>query len=244
MKITINGDDLYVTLNKEESRASIFDATTLEEYEAPYEYGVTLIKEYEAERRGKEMDRQELIKTLKANNHVAYDEINGNDIRMAVVFRSLGFFCGYVGIPENNTFYHKSGEEIEEFFSGCNGGVTYDFYEAPTDIKADKERRWIGFDCGHSFNGSDIDLVRELFGDHQASIMTLYKYNNGRFITFDEVLEQVKEMAEVASSKVMVIENIIRDTVISTLEKLSNIEGILTTSGKETIASVIKELEA
>jgi len=190
------------------------------------------------------MDRQELIKTLKANNHVAYDEVNRNDIRMAVVFRSLGFFCGYVGIPESNPFYHKSKEEIEEIFSGlCNGGVTYDFYETPTDIKPDKERRWIGFDCGHFFNGSDIDLVRELFGDHHASIMTLYKYNNGRFITYEEVLEQVKEMAEVASSKVMVIENILRDTVISTLEKLSNIEGILTASGKEAITSVIKELE-
>ena len=194
------------------------------------------------------MNRTELIATLKRNNHVAFDLVNEDDIRMAIVFRPYGFFCGYIGIPREIELYNSSKDEIYEMFSGiCNGGITYDDYETPTDIKADKDRRWIGFDCGHSCNGNDIELVTEIYGTKEALIASAVS-GYGDFVSYEEVLKQIYSMILVISvqSTMSSAKDIIRHEVmsscISVLTKFVDTDGLMTEKGKRVVTELIKEL--
>lgn len=196
------------------------------------------------------MERKDLIETLKENNHVAYEKTTEEDIRLAVIFRPYGFFCGYIGVPKENSVYDMDEEEVESIFSPlCNCGVTYDSNDTPTDLKKDKERRWIGFDCGHTYNGNDIELVREIYGEREATVASLVK-GMGSFVPYDEVLAQVYDMVLAANhyaSKTEDIEDtveaIIKDATINILERLLKEESLFTEKGKRVVTALVKEIK-
>lgn len=77
-----------------------------------------------------------------------------------VLFQSLGFRCGYVGIPSDSEYYRKHYDEIPV---NCHCGLTY------TDDRLfgqeELDKWWIGFDCGHACDGWDIEAMEKYFGD-------------------------------------------------------------------------------
>lgn len=77
-----------------------------------------------------------------------------------IMFQSLGFRCGYVGFSEDTKV------DLEDL--RCHGGITY----VGTELRYqnDTNKVWIGFDCGHCFDGYDVEKIEEYFGD-DAGIM-------------------------------------------------------------------------
>ena len=96
-----------------------------------------------------------------------------------VIMQSMAFRTGYVGIPKGHKLYGKyynedySLENIE-----CNGGLTYscDYLFGQND----KDTWWIGYDCGHCWNGYAVDDALELFRDYPGNIERIkHNYEQG-----------------------------------------------------------------
>lgn len=71
--------------------------------------------------------------------------------------------CGYVGLYRNDKFF---GEEIPDAVAvGCHGGIAY---SEPylSGVGEDSGLWWIGFDCGHCFDGYDIETAKQYFGNN------------------------------------------------------------------------------
>lgn len=73
-----------------------------------------------------------------------------------VLFQPMCFRCGYVGIPKGTAIGVKTIE--------CHGGITYTGKSLPWFVE-DKDKWWIGFDCGHWRDGHDWELGREYWKD-------------------------------------------------------------------------------
>lgn len=82
-----------------------------------------------------------------------------------VLFMPGAYRCGYVGVPYNHKLAKKDVDKLSNL--KCHGGVTYAepyLYECNDD-----NTWWIGFDCGHCFDGYDVDAAKQYFGDAQIS---------------------------------------------------------------------------
>jgi hypothetical protein len=88
-----------------------------------------------------------------------------DDYRCVVVGQSMGHRCGYIGIPKGHSVYGKDYDEID---IDVHGGLTYagdDNYPVESDLW------WIGFDCAHSGDGKDFELIKELADTREYDIM-------------------------------------------------------------------------
>lgn len=114
--------------------------------------------------------------------------------RCLTTFTSLGFRCGYVGIPIENYFYGKKytdytnldREVIDDEPVGKRGiftvvvdaldnnskvrmDILFDVHGSLTFAGDNHPEKcglwWLGFDCGHAGDGHDLDKIEELWGD-------------------------------------------------------------------------------
>ena len=101
-----------------------------------------------------------------------------------VVFTSLGYRNGYVGVPKGNPFhgYDDETESIDLELS-MHGGLTY-AAENPFYPIENEGLWWIGFDCAHAGDGQDLDFALQCFPDH-AEELQLLRAINQRFEIFN-----------------------------------------------------------
>lgn len=78
-----------------------------------------------------------------------------------VLFMPGAYRCGYVGVPYSHKLSKKDVDDLG--YLSCHGGVTY--AKSHLDNCDDKDTWWIGFDCAHCFDGYDIELAKQHFGD-------------------------------------------------------------------------------
>ena len=65
-----------------------------------------------------------------------------------------GFYCGYVKLN------HQPIEFDPYDLLECHGGITFnDTFTKPDQYLPEGE--WVGFDCGHAWDGSDVELAWE-----------------------------------------------------------------------------------
>lgn len=72
--------------------------------------------------------------------------------------------CGYVGIPEESSYYGLEDTDIlpEPLMKlGVHGGVTYTGAFLPGDTLGFEGLWWIGFDCGHFDDAPDPTILLE-----------------------------------------------------------------------------------
>lgn len=98
-----------------------------------------------------------------------------------VIFQLLGYRCGYVGLPKEHKYYGEDLSASEPITNiCCNGGITYsaDYLVG----QKDKDTWWIGFDCGHYWDGLDLDTSLNYFTDqkHREYLLDLQKRDFGR----------------------------------------------------------------
>jgi len=91
-----------------------------------------------------------------------------------VLFMPMGYRCGYVGLPKGNKYFGKDYGKIP---IDCHCGLTY----ANNDLygQDDTNTWWIGFDCGHSCDGYDIEKIKEYYADDervQKQLLTMLNY--------------------------------------------------------------------
>ena len=77
---------------------------------------------------------------------------------MCGIVYANGLWCGYVGLPENNKYYKKKYDDIP---IDCHCGLTYS--KPGLFGQNDNDTWWIGFDCGHFFDGIDKDTFNKLY---------------------------------------------------------------------------------
>ena len=77
-----------------------------------------------------------------------------------VMFQPMGFRTGYVGVPKESILYGRNSTVLNTILE-CHGGVTY------TDSRLygqeDENTWWVGFDCGHAWDGYDADTTWKYF---------------------------------------------------------------------------------
>ena len=109
-----------------------------------------------------------------------------------VLFQSLGFRTGYVGLPKGHKYYGKHYDLISV---DCHCGLTYGDYGLFG--QDDKDTYWIGFDCGHYCDKNDYDKAIEYFSDNKSVLESLLRLRelNRIYDTGGEIrtLEYVKE---------------------------------------------------
>ena len=85
-----------------------------------------------------------------------------------VLFQSMGFRCGYVGLSINNQYY---GSDCDSIPIECHCGLTY--ADSLLFGQNDIDTWWIGFDCGHCCDGFDLEKIKEYFGDNPETMRTM-----------------------------------------------------------------------
>ena len=116
-----------------------------------------------------------------------------------VLFQSMGFRCGYVGLPKDNQYYRK---EYDDIPVNCHCGLTYS--SSTLFHQEDKNTWWIGFDCGHACDGFDIDKLKEYYAeDDEVMKMINYMHSyhtmmneNYDYRTLDYVKEECKKIVD------------------------------------------------
>ena len=79
-----------------------------------------------------------------------------------ITFTLTGYRCGYVELTKGDKYYERNLNKIP---IACHGGLTWSANYIPAVI--DKSDRWyIGFDCGHSFDGIDLETYKILYNDN------------------------------------------------------------------------------
>ena len=115
--------------------------------------------------------------------------------RCVIVGSYMGHRCGYIAIPKDNELYGKDYDEID---IDVHGGLTYSEYSnSEYPVKSEEDVWWIGFDCAHSGDGKDMELIKS-FGENNTEIKTILdieaRYSNyGEVRTVDYVKEQLIE---------------------------------------------------
>jgi len=148
------------------------------------------------------MTREELIEHLKANNGIALDEISEDNIRKLAVFHD-GFYCGYIGVPQDHPLYKdissfRKAEDIIGYI--CHGGITYAEKSEPSPSEFDEKRLWLGFDCNHSCDGRDYDLMKAVYGKERADHcrMLFFYQNDKEPVSLNEVRRDIEVLEKFA----------------------------------------------
>lgn len=91
------------------------------------------------------------------------------DHEYLIVLNKFGHRCGYVAIPSNHKFDSPSWN-YDSLDIECHGGLT--FMARHHDLKdlltIPCNDLWVGFDCGHCFDNSDVKAFTKYFGEKEA----------------------------------------------------------------------------
>lgn len=93
--------------------------------------------------------------------------VNGLDV--IITFNIAGFRCGYVGVPSDNKYYRESNDAIN---SELSFGAECTYADFMPFNGFDPNLWYIGFDCGHCYNGFDEQSYRKYFPDRRIPLHT------------------------------------------------------------------------
>jgi len=108
------------------------------------------------------------------------------DYRCVILGLSLGHRCGYIGLPKGSKYENMGYDEID---ISVHGGLTYAGDGVGYPVQ--DERSWIGFDCAHSGDGKDFELIKELSDERTYNIMVDMerRFNTGGEVRTTEYVE-------------------------------------------------------
>lgn len=117
---------------------------------------------------------------------------------------SMGFFCGYVGVPPGHPLHGKGYSDTEEN-TPSHGGLTYAgegnaFILFQGTLKPAPSTWWLGFDCGHYMDLSPFHIGMYMPGglmhDKHPEIGMPSYYSEQVYRDVEYVTSVVKELAE------------------------------------------------
>lgn len=89
-----------------------------------------------------------------------------NGYEYLVTFSPNGFRCGYVAIPSSHPIEKEIAAAEYDVDVECHGGVTFNSpnHGLKKRLELFCADNWIGFDCGHYYDGFDIDSYSKYYG--------------------------------------------------------------------------------
>lgn len=106
-----------------------------------------------------------------SRNYKVEKEVDYKGYKCVVVGSSMGHRCGYIGLKNTDLAYEKDYDDL--YCIDVHGGLTYSNNDSSYPIKNNENLWWIGFDCAHSGDGRDIELIKELNKDPRTVDMLL-----------------------------------------------------------------------
>lgn len=126
--------------------------------------------------------------------------ITKSGLRAEVLFNLFsGFRCGYVYIPENHPLYGVDFWDMDDI--NVHGGVTY-------SDNSKEDNTWkIGFDCGHAYDGIDIESLEKhlpecTYEDKCEKYKAMNSLSGGEIRTKEYVTEQCELLAKQLKERV------------------------------------------
>lgn len=89
--------------------------------------------------------------------------------RCVVTGVSAGYRCGFIAIPKGHSLFEVNCEHLNQI--DVYGGWTYCDLRPDYPVPTDAPTWWIGFDCGHSGESRDFQLMDELGESKKVSTM-------------------------------------------------------------------------
>jgi hypothetical protein len=80
-------------------------------------------------------------------------EIDG--FEYAITNNGMGYRCGYIRVEPGHPWHGKGYDDID---AEVHGGLTFSQADKPCKKEGLDTAWWVGFDCGHAFDGRDYDL--------------------------------------------------------------------------------------
>jgi len=93
-----------------------------------------------------------------------------------ITFTEMGTRCGYVALKPEETERFKSMQNEEDYYPelNCHGGITY--FDKGNHLKTllsnPSDETWVGFDCGHGWDGRDDEMTMKYF--NKKSLNTIF----------------------------------------------------------------------
>lgn len=119
------------------------------------------------------------------------------NLKCVVIATDMGYRCGYVAVGPDHPLYGMNyNDEVPERLK-VHGGLT--FSEGDSNYPIEGENLWwFGFDCAHSGDGKDLNLmsekVKKFHKDNpQCSFLFL---NGGPVRTLDYCVNECNSLAE------------------------------------------------
>jgi hypothetical protein len=76
-------------------------------------------------------------------------------LEWTVIHNDMGYRCGYVRVPLGHP-WHGKGSELDV---DVHGGITFAESDVPCDAPGPDTNWWLGFDCAHSGDAPDPELL-------------------------------------------------------------------------------------
>lgn len=111
-----------------------------------------------------EVDRPECV--LAKGEHAGFEWV--------VAHNNFGHRCGYVRVPGGHPWHGKH----DSIDAEVHGGLTFSQADKPCG-KGDDDAWWLGFDCAHSCDAPDPELLKKS-GAHEFGGDTLGKFGEVR----------------------------------------------------------------
>ena len=109
-----------------------------------------------------------------------------------ITFTDMGHRCGYVAVPSGHKLDFIKSEkrkipgsdreythyEYDVYDIDCHGGITFceRNHSIKNLLKTSYNDLWLGFDCAHAWDGKDLALVKEYYGDNSPIVKFYEEY--------------------------------------------------------------------
>lgn len=126
---------------------------------------------------------------------------------ISVVNHHFGTRCGYCSVSGSHPFFMRDysyivpsiGKSIDYILS-AHGGITYSGNLKINEILEREGLWWFGFDCNHSGDAADINLITnpisKMVCEQTSSWLTGRYFNPGKHRTLEYVKENCNNLAE------------------------------------------------
>ena len=138
------------------------------------------------------------------------------DYEYLIVLNHMGHRCGYVAIPpghkannvgqRQNTFTKDYELDYFNLNIECHGGLTFgsNKHGLKRLLSTPCTDHWIGFDCGHLYDKSDLEALEKYYGEGYAENRKKYEHK-----FFDDVNSEIRSYRYAENECKKIIEQLI-----------------------------------
>lgn len=109
------------------------------------------------------------METLNADQYLVENDFYYEGFRCIVTGVATGHRCGFIAIPKGHPLFEVDRDQLSQI--DVYGGWTYSDSVPNYPASTTEPAWWIGFDCGHSGESRDFQLMEELGEAKKVSMM-------------------------------------------------------------------------